>query len=61
MKQSDDNRFIPMTSVNSNAGKEVGADLYCYTNQIVNLVMIGKPDDAGWVLVDTGARLWKGN
>jgi glyoxylase-like metal-dependent hydrolase (beta-lactamase superfamily II) len=54
MKQSDDNRFIPMTSVNSNAGKEVGADLYCYTNQIVNLVMIGKPDDAGWVLIDTG-------
>lgn len=54
MKQSDDNRFIPMTSVNSNSGKNVRADLYYYTNQIVNVIMIGQPDTEGWVLVDTG-------
>ncbi len=54
MKQSDDSRFIPMTSVNSNSGKEAGADLYYYTNQIVNLIMVGAPDSEAWVLIDTG-------
>ncbi|PST82745.1 hypothetical protein C7T94_08825 [Pedobacter yulinensis] len=53
MKQSDDNRFIPMTSINSGRGVAVGEDLYCLTNQIVNLVMLGKPDEK-WVLIDAG-------
>ncbi len=52
MKQSDDNRFIPMTSVNSGELREVTPDVAYYTNQVVNLVMIGVPGN--WVLVDAG-------
>ncbi|RYD51832.1 MAG: MBL fold metallo-hydrolase [Sphingobacteriales bacterium] len=53
MKQSDDNRLIPMTSVDSGKLREVTADVAYYTNQIVNLVFIGQPGDS-WVLVDAG-------
>ena len=47
------NRFIPMTSVDSGKLREVAPDIAYYTNQIVNLVMIGEPG-GGWVLVDAG-------
>lgn len=53
MEQSKDNKFIPMTSVNSGKGREVSADVYYYTNQIVNLAMIGVPGGQ-WVLIDAG-------
>jgi glyoxylase-like metal-dependent hydrolase (beta-lactamase superfamily II) len=53
MKQSDDNRMIPMTSVDSGKLREVTADVAYYTNQIVNLVFIGRPG-GHWVLVDAG-------
>lgn len=53
MKQSDDNRFIPMTSFNSGTGREVAPDVYYYTNQIVNVIMIGHPGSP-WFLVDAG-------
>ncbi|MBE8722509.1 MBL fold metallo-hydrolase [Sphingobacterium sp. Ka21] len=43
-----------MTSFHSNTGKEVRDDLYYYTNQIVNIIMIGDPTTSNWVLVDTG-------
>jgi glyoxylase-like metal-dependent hydrolase (beta-lactamase superfamily II) len=54
MKQSEDNHFIPMTSVSSGNGKEVRPDVYYYTNQIVNIVMIGLPASGDWFLVDAG-------
>ncbi len=54
MEQSKDNKFIPMTSVSSGKGREVSADVYYYTNQIVNLVMVGKPGAGDWVLIDAG-------
>lgn len=53
MKESSDYRFIPMTSVASGNGKEVCDDLYYYTNQIVNVTMVGLPGQK-WVLVDAG-------
>lgn len=53
MKQSDDNKYIPMTSVDSRKLREVTADVAYYTDQIVNLVMIGAKDGP-WVLVDAG-------
>lgn len=53
MKQSKDNKIIPMTSVDSGKLREVRPDVAYYTNQIVNLVMIGHPD-SDWVLVDAG-------
>ena len=54
MHEGGDNKFIPMTSVSSNSGREVRNDVYYYTNQIVNVVMIGSPGSAKWVLVDAG-------
>lgn len=54
MKQSDDNKFIPMTSVATHHGEAIRDDLYYYTNQIVNIVMIGNPEMREWVLIDTG-------
>lgn len=53
MKQSSDNKFIPMTSIASGKGVEVGSDLYYYTNQIVNVTMVGAPGGS-WFLVDAG-------
>jgi glyoxylase-like metal-dependent hydrolase (beta-lactamase superfamily II) len=53
MEQSKDNKAIPMTSVNSGKEREPAPDILYYTNQIVNLVMIGKPG-GNWVLVDAG-------
>jgi glyoxylase-like metal-dependent hydrolase (beta-lactamase superfamily II) len=52
LQQSDDNKFIPMTSVNSGKGREARKDVFYYTNQIVNVVFIGTPEH--WVLVDAG-------
>ncbi|EGK07241.1 metallo-beta-lactamase [Desmospora sp. 8437] len=49
------NKYMPMTSVLSGTGQEVLPDLYCYTDQIVNVVLVGNPDPGDhWVLVDTG-------
>ena len=53
MEQSKDNKFIPMISVSSGSGKEVKSDVYYYTNQIVNIIMIGEPGSQ-WVLIDAG-------
>ncbi|MBA4139967.1 MAG: MBL fold metallo-hydrolase [Segetibacter sp.] len=52
MHQSEDNKFIPMTSVSSGKVREARSDVFYYTNQIVNVVFIGTPDH--WVLVDAG-------
>src|SRR4051812_43233591 len=53
MKQSDDNKFIPMSSFSSGQGREVKSDIFYYTNQIVNLVFIGEPGSS-WVMIDAG-------
>ncbi|MEX2362880.1 MAG: MBL fold metallo-hydrolase [Balneolaceae bacterium] len=54
MPQSEDSTFIPMTSSTSGTGRQVRNDVYYYTNQIVNIVMIGNPENGKWVLVDAG-------
>ncbi len=54
MKQSSDSHVIPMTSVSSGKGVEVRPDIFCYTDQIVNLVFIGNPAQSDWILVDAG-------
>lgn len=53
MEQSKDNRAIPMTSIDSGKLREATPDVAYYTNQIVNIVMIGQPGN-DWVLVDAG-------
>ncbi|WP_099156557.1 MBL fold metallo-hydrolase [Virgibacillus ndiopensis] len=54
MHESKDNKFIPMTSITSGTGQEVGNDVYYYTDQIVNMSFIGFPNEGDWVLVDAG-------
>jgi len=51
--QSTDNKFIPMTSFSSGNDGMISHDVYYYTNQIVNVIMIGSRGKP-WILVDTG-------
>ncbi|MFD0828398.1 MBL fold metallo-hydrolase [Neobacillus sp. M.A.Huq-85] len=44
--------FLPMTSVGSGVGIAVLPDVYCYTNKIVNLGLVGTADE--FVLIDAG-------
>ena len=52
IQESEDNKFIPMTSVASGNVQQVRPDVYYYTNQIVNFVMVGNA--SRWVLIDAG-------
>lgn len=54
MNYGDDYKFIPASSINSGLGIEVLPDLYCYTVQIVNIVMVGDPASGDFVLIDAG-------
>jgi glyoxylase-like metal-dependent hydrolase (beta-lactamase superfamily II) len=59
MEQNQDNKFIetflPMTSIGSGDGIAVLPDVYCFTDQIVNLVLVGNPNESHeFVLVDAG-------
>jgi len=47
--------FLPMSSIGSGIGVAVVPDVYCYTDQIVNLVLVGNPSETSeFVLIDTG-------
>lgn len=54
MHQSEDNKFIPITSITAGRGKEIAPDVYYYTNQIVNVIFVGDPAGTDWVLIDAG-------
>lgn len=46
---------MPVTSIKSGSGVEVTPELYCYTNQVVNVFFIGNPEITNeWILIDTG-------
>ncbi|MEK3973558.1 MBL fold metallo-hydrolase [Psychrobacillus sp. FSL K6-1267] len=47
-------KYIPTTSVGSGVGLEILPDVYCYTVQIVNICLVGKPGSDDFVLVDAG-------
>lgn len=53
MHDGMDNKFLPMYSIASGVGVEVGPDLYCYTNQIVNVCFVGH-DSEDFVMIDAG-------
>lgn len=53
MHDARDNKFLPMYSIASGIGVDVLSDLYCYTNQIVNICLVGNSKD-NFVLIDTG-------
>ena len=46
-------KFLPMYSIANGIGIEVLPNLYCYTDQIVNIVFVGDHTE-DFVLVDTG-------
>lgn len=56
MEQNQDSKFegsfLPMTSIGSRIGIAVLPDVFCYTNQIVNLALVGNRNE--FVLVDAG-------
>jgi glyoxylase-like metal-dependent hydrolase (beta-lactamase superfamily II) len=56
LQQNQDNKFegsfLPMTSIGSGMGIAVLPDVFCYTNQIVNLALVGNQNE--FVLVDAG-------
>jgi glyoxylase-like metal-dependent hydrolase (beta-lactamase superfamily II) len=56
LEQNQDSKFegsiLPMTSIGSGMGLAVVPDVFCYTNQIVNLALVG--NDKGFVIVDAG-------
>lgn len=47
--------FLPVTSIGSGIGVEVTPDVYCYTNKIVNLCVIGNANETNeFILIDAG-------
>lgn len=59
MEHNLDNKFedsfLPMTSIGNGVGIAVLPDLFCYTDQIVNLVLVGNPTETNeFVLIDAG-------
>ncbi len=54
MSYGSDYKFIPATSVGSGIGAQVLPDLYCYTIQIANIIIVGNPDTKDFVLIDAG-------
>lgn len=53
MHDAMENKFLPLYTIASGVGVEVLPDLYSYTNQIVNICLVGDSAD-DFVLVDTG-------
>ncbi|MFJ5713017.1 MBL fold metallo-hydrolase [Neobacillus sp. NPDC093127] len=54
MSYGSDYKYIPATSIGSGVGRNVLADLYCHTIQIVNICLVGNPETKEFVLVDAG-------
>lgn len=54
MNDAMENKFLPMFSIGSGMGLEVLPDIYCYTNQIVNICCVGTENPDEWVLIDAG-------
>ena len=54
LSYGDDYKFIPATSLENGVGTEVLPDVFCFTNHIVNISLIGKPDANNFVLIDAG-------
>ncbi|MDQ0857803.1 MBL fold metallo-hydrolase [Bacillus sp. V2I10] len=52
MESSFENKWMPMTSVASGLEFDVLPGVYCYTNQIVNVVFLRSGND--WYLIDAG-------
>lgn len=54
LSYGNDYKFIPATSVGSGTGIELLPDVFCYTIQIVNIVLVDAPGSKDFILVDAG-------
>jgi len=54
INESVEHPFLPMFSVKGGTGVEVLPDVFCYTNQIVNICCVGMKNTNDWVLIDAG-------
>lgn len=54
MKQSDDDKFIPMTSITGGTEKTLRKDVNYLVDQIVNVIFVGEEKSSNWILIDTG-------
>ncbi|WP_147535932.1 MBL fold metallo-hydrolase [Bacillus marasmi] len=54
MHYGSDYKFIPATSIGSGVGIDVLPDIYSYTIQIVNIILIGNTQTQDYVLIDAG-------
>lgn len=54
VRQNQDEKIVPNTSISKGKGMEIKRDLYYYTNKLVNIVMLGNPEEGDWILVDAG-------
>lgn len=52
--QTFQHTYIPLTSVTSGMGIEVKEDIYVLNTQIVNVILVGQPNQENFVLVDAG-------
>lgn len=52
MESPFEHKFIPVTSVMSGLEMDVLPGIYCYTNQVVNVVFMRSGDD--WYVIDAG-------
>ncbi|UJF31711.1 MBL fold metallo-hydrolase [Paenibacillus hexagrammi] len=56
MDKSFTDTFLPLTSISDGQGNQVASDVFAFCVQIVNICLIGDPNQLskGWVLVDAG-------
>ena len=54
MNYGHDYKYIPATSIGSGVGIQVLPDIFCYTDKIVNIILVGSPEKEDYVLIDAG-------
>jgi glyoxylase-like metal-dependent hydrolase (beta-lactamase superfamily II) len=54
MYYGKDYKKLPVYSTESGEGVEVRPDVYMFTDQIANLIFVGRPEASEFVIVDTG-------
>ncbi|MBP2000011.1 glyoxylase-like metal-dependent hydrolase (beta-lactamase superfamily II) [Paenibacillus shirakamiensis] len=54
LNYGSDYKFIPVSSIGNGIGVEILHDLFCHTIQIVNICLVGHPENKEFVLIDAG-------
>ncbi|AIC94388.1 MBL fold metallo-hydrolase [Shouchella lehensis] len=54
MSYGDDYKSLPLTTIGNGVTIQVCEDVYQYTNQFVNIIFVGHPNTADYVVIDAG-------